>query len=68
MQSTDRGVLRLADYLSLNPALTRLDLRGNQVGNRGAAALARALRQNTRLLQLDLSNNAISQKGMPGVR
>ena len=51
----EEGVAQLAETLRVTPAITRLDLRDNYIGQH-AAHLAESLRGNSTLVFLNLGN------------
>ena len=57
------GAAALADALTENKSLTKLNLYSNNIGDPGAAALADALTKNKSLTELYLSNNNIGALG-----
>ena len=52
---TDVGARALAILVRHSPALKRLDLRGNRIGNRGRGVLTAAARGNDRLVEVELT-------------
>lgn len=59
----DRGAAAMAELVLINPVITCLDFRGNEIGDVGAEEFARALRSNGTLTSLRLSDNEISEAG-----
>jgi NLR family CARD domain-containing protein 3 len=56
---SDDESVKIFEALKSNTALTKLDLKNNNVGQKGAAMLAEALQCNISLASLDLSRNDI---------
>ncbi|CAD7696291.1 unnamed protein product [Ostreobium quekettii] len=65
---TSAGAASLAAVLShssnTGPALHRLSLRGNPLGDEGVAAIAEALRTNVNIRHLDLGRTDMGEKGI----
>lgn len=57
------GAVAVADALSRNRSVTRLDLSLNNVQNKGATAVAKLLEANSLITYLNLSENKISKDG-----
>jgi Ran GTPase-activating protein (RanGAP) involved in mRNA processing and transport len=57
------GASALADALTVNTSVTKINLKDNQFGAEGASALADALKVNTTVTTVVLWNNAIGDEG-----
>ena len=55
----DEGAKLVARYIGLNSALTKLELRGNNIGAGGGTAIGNALCSNSTLTQLSLQYNSM---------
>ncbi len=60
---SERSIVVIAEALSKNDSLRRLDLSHTSMGDPGVIALAKALTQNTSLTSLDLTANLIGNEG-----
>ena len=63
----DKRIALLSKTLSVNTALTHLNLSNNYIGDSGATSLFQVLSVNTTLTHLNLSNNNIGDSGSPSL-
>jgi len=65
--STDGGTF-ISDFLSADPILETLSLKGNELDDNDAIGIAEALKQNTKLFFLRLTYNNITKTGWKALR